>query len=111
MGTATIDRDVLDGTDQYDGGEGSTLASEPKQLSFFVGGATPDLSLISIGGRMICQEELPKGAEIHVQVIDVTSGLVVADGYGVVEGLSFKDKRDESNNVVETTRLHSAKVS
>lgn len=87
------------------------IGNQPKQLSFFVGGSAPTISVIQLSGAPICETELAKGTEIHVQCINVETGEVVANGYGRVEALSFKDKRDEDDNVVETRRTHHAKVS
>jgi hypothetical protein len=81
------------------------------QFSFKVGGATPDSAHIVLSGRPFAKRDLEKGEELHVQVVDA-DGVVVADGYGKVIGVQFKDKLDkETGDIVKTERIHQVKIS
>lgn len=80
-----------------------------QQLTFDVGGNQPDKALVRFSGDAFVHRHLTKGEEVHLQVVDA-DGQVVADGYGRVVGVSFRDKL-EDGNVVETTRVHSVKFS
>jgi hypothetical protein len=85
------------------------LRSQPRQLSFFVGGATPDKSVIQLSGKLGCRQELAKGAELRIQVID-EAGEVIAEEEALVATVSFTDKRDEDGNVESVTRAHHVKI-
>ena len=80
-----------------------------KQLTFSVGGETPSTAVVRISGAIHVHRELAKGEETHVQVVDA-DGVCVADGYGAVVAVSFKDRRDEHGSVTETERTHTLKV-
>lgn len=84
--------------------------SQPPQLSFDVGGSKPDTAILRMSGGVFVHRQLQKGEEVHVQVVDA-DGVVVADGYGRVVGILFKDKLDEHGVVTATERVHSVKVS
>jgi hypothetical protein len=81
-----------------------------QQLTFNVGGETPDKSLLRLSGAVFTHRELTKGEEIHLQVVDA-DGAIVADGYGRVLSVQFKDQYDKDGNVEATERVHGAKVS
>lgn len=78
------------------------------QLTFNVGGEKPTDTVLRMSGGVFTHRELSKGEEIHLQVVDA-DGQVVADGYGRVIGVAFKDKI-EDGVVVQTERIHSVKV-
>lgn len=81
------------------------------QLSFEVGGGLPSKMVLTVSGRPFAHRELLKGEEIHLQIVGA-DGKTVADGYGRVIGVAFKDKVDkDTGEVVETERIHSIKVS
>jgi hypothetical protein len=87
------------------------MADQAVQLSFEVGGEPPTSTLLRMSGGVFTHRELRKGEEIHVQVVDA-DGVVVADGYGRVVAVQFKDTLDkESGDVTGTERIHSVKVS
>jgi hypothetical protein len=82
------------------------------QLSFNVGGELPTETIIRVTGGMFTTRELRKGEEIHVQVVD-TDGETVANGYGQVETVGFRDvyqKVDGERVLDHTERVHGAKV-
>ena len=85
------------------------MTTVAKQLTFDVGGEKPTESLLRLAGGLFTSRELAKGEEIHVSVADA-DGQVVAEGYGKVVAVSFKDRFDEHGHVTETERAHSAKV-
>ena len=80
------------------------------QLTFDVGGEKPTVSLAGFSGRLFTHRQLSKGEELHLQVVDA-DGQTVADGYGRVVGVAFKDKLGKEGELVETERFHSVKVS
>lgn len=80
-----------------------------EQLTFNVGGSAPTKSRAGVSGRLFTHRELSKGEEVHLQVVDA-DGEVVADGYGRVLAVAFKDKFDADGELVETERFHSIKV-
>lgn len=86
------------------------MTDTAQQLTFDVGGEKPTESVIRISGGVFTSRELSKGEEIHLQVVDA-DGQVVAEGYGRVVGVAFKDRFDEHGHVTETERSHSVKVS
>lgn len=87
------------------------MADQVQQLTFEVGGEPPTSTLLRMSGGVFTHRELRKGEEVHLQVVDA-DGQIVADGYGRVIGVAFKDKLDkETGDVVETERVHSVKVS
>jgi hypothetical protein len=82
-----------------------------QQLTFDVGGESPTKALIRFSGSVFVHRELPKGEEVHLQVVGA-DGEVVADGYGRVVGVAFKDEYDaKTKELVDTVRVHSVKVS
>jgi hypothetical protein len=82
-----------------------------QQLSFNVGGTPPEKALVRFSGGVFLARELTKGEEIHLQVVDA-DGRTVADGYGRVVAVAFKDTLDkETGDVVSSERVHSVKVS
>lgn len=85
------------------------MTDTAQQLTFEVGGEKPTESLLRVSGGIYTSRELAKGEEVHLQVVDA-DGTVVADGYGTVVGVAFKDKRDEHGHVSSTERSHSVKV-
>ena len=80
------------------------------QLSFEVGGAKPQIAIVRLSGGAVVHRELQKGEEIHMQVVDM-DGVVVADGYGKVVQVAFKDKLDEQGTVTASERIHTVKMS
>lgn len=86
------------------------MTDTAQQLTFDVGGEKPTESLLRISGGIFTSRELSKGEEVHLQVVDA-DGAVVADGYGRVLAIAFKDKADEHNNITATERVQSVKVS
>ncbi len=86
------------------------MTDTAQQLTLDVGGEKPTESLLRFSGGLFTARELSKGEEVHLQVVDA-DGTVVADGYGRVLGVAFKDKVDEHNNVTATERVQSVKVS
>lgn len=85
------------------------IPQQPDQLTFDVGGDTPTSAVLRVTGSIHLHRELAKGEEAHVQVVDA-DGVCVADGYGTVVAVSFRDRRDEHGNVTETERGHTLKV-
>lgn len=79
------------------------------QLSFAVGGDTPDTAILRLSGGVVLHRELEKGSEVHLQVVD-TDGQVVADGYGRVISVTFKDRLNEHGQTVSTERVHGIKI-
>jgi hypothetical protein len=86
------------------------VSDTQQQLTFDVGGQPPDSTLMRVSGGVFTHRQLTKGEEVHLQVVDA-DGVVVADGYGRVVGVAFKDKLDKDGNVESTERVHSVKVS
>lgn len=88
------------------------MTTEPPQvqLTFEVGGDPPTAALLGFSGKVFVHRELVKGEEVHLQVVDA-DGTVVADGYGRVVGVAFRDRLDEHGQVTATERVHSVKVS
>lgn len=86
------------------------MAAPEVQLSFEVGGQPPDTAILRLSGGVVLQRELSKGDEIHMQVVGM-DGEIVADGYGRVVSIQFKDKLDDDGNVVSTERVHGIKIS
>lgn len=81
------------------------------QLTFEVGGEPPTKAVFTLSGRPFAHRELAKGEEVHLQIVDA-DGEVVADGYGRVVGVAFKDVIDkDTGSVLGTERIHSVKVS
>lgn len=81
----------------------------PEQLSFLVGGRDPDISIIRVSGGITSTQDLRKEQEVHV-VVSTMDGEVVANGYGYVVGVSFKD--NYKDGVVDSTdRIQTVKVS
>ena len=85
------------------------MASAQQQFSFDVGGNQPDEAILRLSGAVHVHRELQKGEEVHLQVVDA-DGKPVADGYGRVTGITFKDTWDDEGDVT-TQRIHSIKVS
>lgn len=83
--------------------------SQQLELTFNVGGDKPSRAILSVSGRVHVHRELDKGEEVHLQVVG-PDGEIVADGYGRVVGVAFKDKFDKDGELVETERLHQVKV-
>lgn len=82
----------------------------PVPPTFEVGGERPTSQVATISGRPFMHRELQKGEDIHLQLISVEDGEVVADAYGKVVGVAFKD-RQEKDGSVKVERVHSVKVS
>lgn len=85
------------------------MVAVPEQLSFDVGGNPPDVSVLRISGGAMVHRELAKGDEVHLVVAGM-DGEVVADGYGRVVAVSFKDKLDKDGVVTGTERIQTIKV-
>lgn len=85
------------------------MATESRQLSFHVGGNAPDTAIVRVSGGVIAKRDLEKGEELHMQIVDM-DGEVIADGYGRVLAVTFKDTVDEHGTVTATERVHSAKI-
>lgn len=86
------------------------MEAEQLKLSFNVGGEPPTSAVLRLSGGCRVHREIDKGDELHLQVVDM-DGTVVADGYGHIEELTFRDKRDpETNDIVATERIHTARI-
>ncbi len=81
----------------------------PQQLTFDVGGNPPDVSVIRISGGAMLLKELAKGDEVHM-VVSGMDGEIVANGYGHVVAVTFKDKLDEHGIVAATERIQTVKI-
>jgi hypothetical protein len=88
----------------------SDQASTQLALTFDVGGDVPDTAILRLSGGVVLQRQLAKGDEIHLQVVNM-DGETVADGYGRVVSVMFKDKLNEHGQTVSTERVHGIKVS
>lgn len=89
----------------------SSSSRQQRQLSFFVGGATPDAEQIQLSGKLGCtHEKVPKGTKVIVSVVREDTGEVIGSRGGRIEAVSFKDKYDEDDNVETTTRILHVKV-
>lgn len=86
------------------------VAMQAKQLTFDVGGNEPDINIVRVSGGAIVQQDLEKGQEVHV-VVSTMDGELVADGFGRVVSVAFKDKVDELGSVVQTERIQTVKIS
>ena len=82
---------------------------ESVQLSFDVGGASPDFASLKITGGLLAQEQLRKGTDVHVRVATM-DGELIAEGAGYVSAIAFKDKRNKHGVVESTERAHTIKV-
>lgn len=84
---------------------------EPVQMrfSFDVGGTEPNVASLKVSGPLNVERDLKKGEEIHVRVVDA-DGQIIADGYGNVVAVAFKDHRDKDGILVDTERIHTAKL-
>lgn len=76
-----------------------------RQLSFDVGGATPDLASVKVTGDMPVDRDLRKGDQLHITVTTL-DGEVVASRDGFVSAISFVDKLDKFGDVESTERAH-----
>ena len=82
----------------------------PVQLSFDVGGASPDVATIRISGGFGLSRELRKGEIVGVRLIS-EDGEILAEADGPVVGIAFKDKINKKHGFVESTeRAHTVKV-
>ena len=79
------------------------------QLSFDVGGATPDVASIKVSGGFGLAREMRKGETVGVRIIDA-DGQILADADGYVVAVQFKDKRNKYGDVESTERSHTVKV-
>lgn len=80
-----------------------------EQLSFAVGGTPPDTGIVRITGGLVIGRDLDKGTEVHLQLVGM-DGEVIANGYGHVVAVTFKDTYSEGV-VVSTDRVHTLKIS
>lgn len=87
----------------------SEQPTQRPQLTFDVGGDAPDTAILRLSGGVVLDRELEKGAEIHMQVVGM-DGEVVANGYGRVVSVQFKDTLDEHGHVASTERVHGIKL-
>jgi hypothetical protein len=79
------------------------MSEQVQQLSFDVGGLPPEKAIVRFSGGVFLAREL--------QVVDA-DGQTVADGYGRVVAVAFKDTLDkDTGDVASTERVHSVKVS
>jgi hypothetical protein len=85
-------------------------ATQPKQLTFNVGGEEPTISIVRVSGGATLQQDLDKGDEVHV-IVSTMDGEIVANGYGHVVAVTFKDTRDEHGTVTQTERIQTVKIS
>lgn len=79
------------------------------QLTFDVGGATPDVASIKISGGFGLKRELRKGETCGIRIIDA-DGQILAEADGYVVAVQFKDKRNKYGDVESTERAHTVKV-
>ena len=82
---------------------------ERVQLTFDVGGASPDVASIKISGGFSVTREMKKGETVGIRLIDA-DGQIIAEGDGAVSGVAFKDKRNKYGDVESTERAHTVKV-
>lgn len=85
-------------------------ALEARQLTFDVGGDVPDTAILRLSGGLVLDQELEKGAEVHV-VVSGMDGEVIGNAYGRVVSVMFKDRIGEAGEVVAVERIHGLKVS
>lgn len=85
------------------------MAIDETQLSFTVGGSMPTKSRARIAGGLFTHREIEKGEELHMQLVD-SDGTIVADGYGRVESITFKDVYDKDGELAEVQRVHGVKI-
>lgn len=81
-----------------------------KQLSFDVGGCTPDTTKLSVTGSFGIERDLMKGESVRLNLIG-PDGELLASADGQVVGVSFTDKiGKDAGDVVETVRSHTVKL-
>ncbi len=85
-------------------------AIQLKQLTFGVGGEEPTISIVRVSGGATLQQDLDKGDEVHV-IVSTMDGEIVADGYGRVVAVAFKDHYDEHGTITQTERVQTVKIS
>jgi hypothetical protein len=83
--------------------------TDAQQLTFDVGGNPPDLSILRVSGGAMLHKELAKGDEVHM-IVSGMDGEIVADGYGRVVAVAFKDKLDEHGVVTATERIQTIRI-
>lgn len=84
-------------------------APEEGQLTFDVGGKTPDFASLKISGGMSLTRELRKGEPVAVRIIG-PDGELIAEGDGYIASVGFKDKRNKFGDVESTERTHTARL-
>lgn len=82
---------------------------EPIQLSFDVGGGTPDFASVKVSGAMRLSRQLRKGEEVSIRLIS-PDGEIIAEADGHVSSVAFKDKRNKFGDVESTERAHTVKA-
>ena len=82
---------------------------EMTQLTFDVGGATPDFGSIRVTGSMGLARELRKGEFVGIRLI-TADGEILAEADGHVSAVAFKDKRNKFGDVESTERAHTVKA-
>lgn len=86
-------------------------ASETRsQLTFDVGGPTPDFSTIAVSGKLhMGDRQLRKSEDVMVRIVDA-DGTIVAEGPGHIKSVGFIDKRNKYGDVESTERAHKVKL-
>jgi hypothetical protein len=82
---------------------------EVAQLSFEVGGASPNVASIKIGATFGLTEELAKGDEVEIRIISA-DGQMLVEGTARIVAVTFRDHYDEYGSVAFVERAHTAKV-
>lgn len=82
---------------------------EMTQLSFDVGGASPNVASLKISGGLGLSRELRKGEMVGIRIISA-DGVILAESDGYVTGVSFKDKRNKYGEVESTEPAHTVKA-
>jgi hypothetical protein len=79
------------------------------QLSFDVGGVAPNVASVRVSGSLALGRELRKGEMIGLQITDA-DGMLLAQAYGRVVDVGFKDKLDAHGEIVSCARRHVVKM-
>lgn len=103
VGGQEVDPSVVDGLNRRMG-----MVQQQEQLSFDVGGQIPDVGVLKVGGQLMVGTDVSKGTEVHI-VVSGMDGEVIANGYGHVVGVAFKDVYKDGD-IVGTERIHAVKV-
>lgn len=84
-------------------------AREPTQLSFEVGGGSPNVASIKLGATFGLGSELAKGDEVAIRIVS-QDGLMLVEGSARIVAVTLRDHYDEYGSVAFVERAHTAKV-